>query len=185
MFEEKELMDNEVINYAVVPFMNNPDKEKQNEKMKTYYEKLRNNVDHALDHVNIPTNIRKIILSAPDLFYLVWKLTFTSEVKGKHKKKLAYSLLYFISPIDFVPDFIPAVGHLDDVIVVCYALNSVLNEVDEKYIQEYWLGDEKLLDFVRMTLKEIDNLREFVIEYIRTPLTNSMRSKNKNSSKFD
>lgn len=178
MFDEKTLMNNEVINYAIVPFINNTDNEQQNEKMKRYYEKLRNSIEQALDHINVPYNIRKIILSAPDLFYLVWKLTFTKEIKGEHKKKFAYALLYFISPIDIVPDFIPAIGHLDDVIVVCYALNAVLNEVEEKYIQEYWLGDENLLDLVRNTLKEIDNLIAYVNEYIKAPILTSMRSKN-------
>lgn len=62
--------------------------------------------------------------------------------KGEHKKKAAYGFLYFFSQIDILPDFLPGLGLIDDVFVVCYVLNSMLNEIDKKFIDQYWLGDE-------------------------------------------
>lgn len=42
------------------------------------------------------------------------------------------TLLYVLSPIDLIPDFIPFVGYIDDVAVFAFCLNQVSNEV-EKY----------------------------------------------------
>jgi uncharacterized membrane protein YkvA (DUF1232 family) len=39
-------------------------------------------------------------------------------------------LLYFLSPIDFVPDFIPVVGLLDDMSLVAWFLTSIKAELD-------------------------------------------------------
>lgn len=35
------------------------------------------------------------------------------------------ALLYFVSPIDLIPDFIPVVGQVDDVVVLVHALKAV------------------------------------------------------------
>jgi uncharacterized membrane protein YkvA (DUF1232 family) len=49
------------------------------------------------------------------------------------KALFAGAVLYAVSPIDLVPDFLPAVGWLDDLIVVptlaCLALELVPNDV--------------------------------------------------------
>lgn len=40
-------------------------------------------------------------------------------------------LLYFISPIDLIPDFIPVVGLLDDVALVAWFSSSIKHELDK------------------------------------------------------
>lgn len=179
MLDEKKMMENETINEAVDVFLDNPNNDDKNVQMETYYGKLRNSVENNLSQLNVPPIIRKIIFSAPDLFYLVWKLTFEPEIEGNHKRKVAYALLYFLSPIDIIPDFIPGFGVVDDVIVVCYVLNALFNDIDEKYIEQYWHGDEKLLNLVKAILREIDNIRQFVIDFVKNPLTSMMKEKSK------
>lgn len=44
------------------------------------------------------------------------------------------ALLYFVSPVDIIPDFIPGVGHIDDALVVAACLKLVESDVKE-YIQ--------------------------------------------------
>lgn len=41
------------------------------------------------------------------------------------------ALLYFISPIDLIPDFIPGARYFDDVLVVARCWNAVENDVKE------------------------------------------------------
>ena len=44
-------------------------------------------------------------------------------------------VIYFVSPLDLIPDFIPVMGFMDDITVLLWILNSVRGDV-EKY--EEW-----------------------------------------------
>ena len=39
-------------------------------------------------------------------------------------------LLYFISPIDLIPDFIPFIGRLDDTILLAFLLKAIDKEIE-------------------------------------------------------
>lgn len=40
------------------------------------------------------------------------------------------ALIYFASPIDFIPDFIPGVGYVDDMAVVSFCLSMVKKDIE-------------------------------------------------------
>ena len=40
------------------------------------------------------------------------------------------AIIYFITPIDLIPDFIPGIGFLDDAAVIALAIASVRKDVD-------------------------------------------------------
>ena len=57
---------------------------------------------------------------------------------GKYKKvpvgtiaAIVGTLLYVLSPIDFIPDFIPVVGYLDDAAMLAVCLNFTRFDVEE------------------------------------------------------
>ena len=59
-------------------------------------------------------------------------------VKGNYKEVPVGSiiaalaaLIYFVSPIDAIPDFIPVVGYLDDVTVIAVALQFIHSDLEE------------------------------------------------------
>ena len=41
------------------------------------------------------------------------------------------SLIYFVSPIDLIPDFVTGAGHVDDALVITTALNLFKSDVEE------------------------------------------------------
>jgi len=41
------------------------------------------------------------------------------------------ALIYFVSPVDFIPDFIPGIGHVDDAAVIAACLILVESDVEE------------------------------------------------------
>jgi len=40
------------------------------------------------------------------------------------------ALLYFLSPLDTIPDFLGAIGFADDATVIIFVLNSIREEID-------------------------------------------------------
>lgn len=58
---------------------------------------------------------------------------FNTKVSGKKKLMVAAIVLYIISPIDFIPDFIPVAGYADDVIlpILLIIANKLLSDNSE------------------------------------------------------
>jgi uncharacterized membrane protein YkvA (DUF1232 family) len=54
--------------------------------------------------------------------------------------------IYLASPIDLVPDFIPLLGYLDDLLLAAIVLDGVLNFVDRSLVLRYWPGSPESLD---------------------------------------
>ena len=53
------------------------------------------------------------------------------ELSHKSLIVLVGALLYFLMPLDAIPDFIPGVGYLDDAGVIAMALGTVKTEIDK------------------------------------------------------
>jgi uncharacterized membrane protein YkvA (DUF1232 family) len=51
-----------------------------------------------------------------------------------------------LSPIDFIPEFLPVIGPLDDVVVVALALRYAARQVPREILLEAWAGDRQLLE---------------------------------------
>lgn len=44
---------------------------------------------------------------------------------------IVISILYFLNPLDLIPDFLFAIGFLDDISVIMWAGTKLVNEIDE------------------------------------------------------
>jgi len=64
------------------------------------------------------------------------------------KIALGAAALYLASPLDLLPDVIPVLGYLDDVLLVAIVLDGVLNYVDRSLVLRYWPGRAESLDKV-------------------------------------
>lgn len=63
-------------------------------------------------------------------------------IKDKRTQKAAKILLwiaitYTLSPIDIIPDFVPVIGHLDDIIIVPALVITALKMIPKEIINEY------------------------------------------------
>ncbi len=54
--------------------------------------------------------------------------------------------LWVLSPIDLIPEFLPVIGPLDDVVVVALALRYAARRVPPAVLFEAWPADPRLLE---------------------------------------
>ena len=97
------------------------------------------------------TQLKEYLLFAPRLVKLLWRLARDPRVPARSKATLLVLGAYIASPIDVIPDFIPGLGHVDDLVILAFALDQMLNRVPSDIVREHWEGDEDVLQ----VLKEI------------------------------
>jgi uncharacterized membrane protein YkvA (DUF1232 family) len=98
------------------------------------------------------TDLKEYLLLAPRLVRLVWKLARDPRVPARNKATLVLLGAYVASPIDLIPDFLAGVGHVDDLIMIAFALDQILNRVPPEVVREHWDGDEDVLQVVQQIL---------------------------------
>lgn len=74
------------------------------------------------------------------------------RVPRRNKMIFAGVVAYVLMPVDLVPDWLPGIGKLDDLIMVGLALDAMLNHVPESVINDYWQGDRTTLEAIRRTV---------------------------------
>ena len=52
------------------------------------------------------------------------------DLPEQNLRTIIAALLYFVSPFDVIPDWVPVLGHIDDAFVVSLALKSVRADLD-------------------------------------------------------
>ena len=60
-----------------------------------------------------------------------------------------------LSPIDLIPDFIPFLGYLDDVILAAVVVDGVLNFIDRPLVLRYWPGSADSLERIAAVARRL------------------------------
>jgi len=86
------------------------------------------------------TNLGELIRLVPDLLRLVRNLIGDRAVPLGARVALVVLLAWLISPIDLIPEFIPVLGPLDDVVVAVLVLRYVRRRVGLEELRDRWTG---------------------------------------------
>jgi len=122
-----------------------------------FYQTLRRRIAAWLEKHGKGFRHAQILLVAPDLFHLLCKLIVDKRVPAAHKARLAAAVVYFVSPLDFLPEaLLGPVGYLDDVAVAAYALSSLINAGHGELAKEHWAGEGDLLGVIQLVLGAAD-----------------------------
>ena len=96
----------------------------------------------------------KFLLRAlPDIARLVARLVGDPVLPRAAKIALAAAAIYLASPFDLVPDFIPFVGYLDDLLLAAVVVDGIVNYVDRALVLKYWPGSAESLERVAHTAR--------------------------------
>ena len=89
---------------------------------------------------------RELATLIPNLVGLFRGLLGDRRVPGSSKALLWGAVLWIVSPIDLVPEFLPVIGPLDDAVVAALVLRFVLKRTDREVLLEHWRGDPATLE---------------------------------------
>ncbi|MGA9598633.1 MAG: DUF1232 domain-containing protein [Acidimicrobiia bacterium] len=112
-------------------------------------------VEHPLDTTEpIPARTRQELLKealllVPNLVKLLLRLLRDRRVPLRRRLAMGAVGLYIASPIDLIPDFVPVVGGIDDLLVLAFAIDYLLESCSQEVIAEHWDGSEDGLELVR------------------------------------
>ncbi len=88
----------------------------------------------------VKARMRGFLMFLPNMVKLFGGLLKDSRVAAAEKALFAAAIVYAISPIDFIPDFFPFIGQVDDLYVIALVLLRLINRTDERIVREHWSG---------------------------------------------
>ena len=85
-----------------------------------------------------PGAAKDLVTVPPACVTTVRRLRRDQRIPRRAKVVVALAGLWVLSPIDLIPEFIPVIGPLDDVIVVALALRYAARRVRREVLFEAW-----------------------------------------------
>ncbi|HWC13533.1 MAG TPA: DUF1232 domain-containing protein [Actinomycetota bacterium] len=98
------------------------------------------------------TSLLEYALLLPRLVVLVAKLARDPRVPARSKAMLVLLGGYLVSPVELIPDFLPGIGQVDDIVLVAFTLDQMLNRIPAEIVREHWDGDDDVLELVQEVL---------------------------------
>ncbi|MEJ7749126.1 MAG: DUF1232 domain-containing protein [Candidatus Limnocylindrales bacterium] len=84
-----------------------------------------------------------LVRVVPDVLRLVRDLLADRRTPLRVRLALAGLLVWLISPIDLIPEFIPVLGPLDDVVVAIIVLRYVRRQLGDDEMRRRWRGTDE------------------------------------------
>ena len=88
------------------------------------------------------------LMFLPNMAKLLAGLLKDSRVPTAEKALFVGAIIYFVSPIDLIPDIFPFIGQVDDIYVVALTLLRLINRSDGRIVREHWSGGGDIVALV-------------------------------------
>ena len=86
--------------------------------------------------INIMKSAKKFIIKIKNNLIFYKKLTADDQTPKISKMLLSTAIAYALSPIDLIPDFIPIIGNLDDIIIIPGLISLAIWLIPRKQIEK-------------------------------------------------
>jgi uncharacterized membrane protein YkvA (DUF1232 family) len=93
-----------------------------------------------------PGTMKELAGFLPNCVTLARRLARDDRVPRSVKLALGFAGLWALSPIDLIPEFLPVIGPLDDVVVIALALRFAVRRVPAELLYEAWPGEPTTMD---------------------------------------
>ena len=81
----------------------------------------------------------------PNFLRLLGGLLTDRRVSNTDKLLVAGAIGYILLPMDFIPDYIPFLGEIDDLFLLVIALQRLIANAGRSVIEDHWMGDPRSL----------------------------------------
>jgi uncharacterized membrane protein YkvA (DUF1232 family) len=88
---------------------------------------------------------RELAVLVPNLVRMCRTLLRDPRVPRGSKVLVGFAVVWFASPIDLVPEFIPLLGPLDDAVLAALVLRHLVKRAGPQVVSEAWPGDPATL----------------------------------------
>ncbi len=126
----------------------------------SFYDRLRGRIERRLEsHGKLGQQAAAALLLVPDVFIMLVRMALDEEVPKPSRALLASTLVYFILPIDLLPELvIGPVGFLDDLILALAVMSQAFGGELEPYAEKYWSGSQSVRTVVGDVLEAAHGL---------------------------
>jgi uncharacterized membrane protein YkvA (DUF1232 family) len=101
------------------------------------------------------------IRQLPNYLRLLVGLMTDPRVSGMDKLLVAGAIAYIVMPFDFIPDFIPFLGEVDDVYLLVLALQRLIGNSGRATLLAHWSGAAE--DLADMNLRAVFSAAAFFL----------------------
>jgi uncharacterized membrane protein YkvA (DUF1232 family) len=108
--------------------------------------------------------LRSLVADIPNFAKLLWGLARDPRVSKTDKALVAGVLVYAALPADLIPDWIPGLGEVEDLLLVALALSRLLTNAGEDVLLDHWDGDDETLESL---IDALDGAADFLPSPIR------------------
>ena len=95
------------------------------------------------------TGAKRTVMSTlkdlPNFLRLLGGLLTDRRVSNTDKLLVAGAIAYILLPMDFIPDYIPFLGEVDDLFVLVLALQRLIANAGRAVLLDHWMGDPRQL----------------------------------------
>lgn len=90
--------------------------------------------------IHLKSRIKNLLLFLPNLLLLLGRLIKDPRVPKTEKALLLAAIVYAIAPLDFLPDFVPFIGQIDDIYLIALTVLRLINNTEEEIVRQHWSG---------------------------------------------
>jgi uncharacterized membrane protein YkvA (DUF1232 family) len=94
--------------------------------------------------------ISNTLQQLPNFFRLLYGLITDKRVQRVDKLMVAGAIAYILLPLDFVPDFLPFVGEVDDLFLIILSVQRLINNAGRRVVEDHWMGEPEELSSLNL-----------------------------------
>jgi uncharacterized membrane protein YkvA (DUF1232 family) len=104
-----------------------------------------------------PGRSRELVGFIPNCVVLLRRLRHDRRLPWRARLALSAALVYVLSPVQLIPNFVPVIGQADDILAVTAAVRYACRRLPRAAVEAAWPGERAYLDRLLGPAKSSDD----------------------------